>query len=98
MNEPTPSRVYGVIGKWKEQCTRYQEMKERCIKLLEHPEATEEQLLEVARVLRETRKSMGDMKDLLNTTHTAYVFEVTGKVLPKVYLKAVNPRASTTTV
>jgi hypothetical protein len=76
-------RVYGVINKWKEQCTNYQNMKENCIKLLEHPEATEEQLLEVARVLRDTRKRMADMKDYLNSTYPAYAFDVTGKVLSK---------------
>ena len=66
-------RIYGVINKWKEQCDHYQNMKERCIKLLEHPEATEDQLLEVARVLRETRKSMGDMKDTLNSTYLSLI-------------------------
>ena len=71
-------RIYGVIAKWKEQCTRYQEMKERCIKLLEHPESTEEQLLEVARILRDTRKRMTDMRGLLNATHTQYVFDLKG--------------------
>lgn len=76
-------RIYGVIGKWKEQCERYQNMKENCIKLLEHPEATEEQLLEVARVLRDTRKRMADMKDRLNSTYPAYKFDVTGKVNAK---------------
>ena len=76
-------RIYGVINKWKEQCTNYQEMKEKCIKLLEHPEATEAQLLEVARVLRDTRKRMSDMKDRLNSTYPKYSFDVTGKVSPK---------------
>ena len=76
MNEP--KRIYGVIDKWKEQCTRYQEMKERSIKLLEHPDATEEQLLEVARVLRDRRKRMTDMRDLLNATYKPYVFDLKG--------------------
>ena len=83
MNVSTPNRIYGVIGKWKEQCERYQSMKDNCIKLLEHPEATEEQLLEVARVLRDTRKRMADMKDYMNATYTAYTFDVTGKVQSK---------------
>jgi hypothetical protein len=83
MSTSNPNRVYGVINKWKEQCERYQSMKDSCIKLLEHPEATEEQLLEVARVLRDTRKRMADMKDYLNSTYPAYAFDVTGKVSPK---------------
>ena len=83
MNTSTPNRIYGVIGKWKEQCERYQSMKDNCIKLLEHPEATEEQLLEVARVLRDTRKRMADMKDYLNATYIAYTFDVTGRASPK---------------
>lgn len=83
-------RVYGVINKWKEQCTNYQEMKEKCIKLLENPEATEEQLLEVARVLRDTRKRMSDMKDYLNSTYIAYVFDVTGKVQSKAHLRLIK--------
>ena len=89
-------RIYGVINKWKEQCTNYQEMKEKCIKLLEHPEATEAQLLEVARVLRDTRKRMSDMKDTLNSTYPTYSFDVTGKVTPKAYLRALNRHTSTT--
>jgi hypothetical protein len=83
MSTSNPNRVYGVINKWKEQCERYQSMKDNCIKLLEDPEATEEQLLEVARVLRDTRKRMADMKDYLNSTYSAYAFDVTGKVSPK---------------
>ena len=83
----TTERIYGVINKWKEQCERYQEMKAKCIKLLEHPEATEDQLLEVARVLRETRKSMGDMCANLNTTYTGYMFDLTGKVSSKAFRK-----------
>ena len=96
MNKSTTNRLYGVIGKWKEQCERYQSMKENCIKLLEHPEATEEQLLEVARVLRDTRKCMADMKDTLNATYPAYTFDVTGKVMPKAYLRALNRHTPTT--
>jgi hypothetical protein len=83
MSTSNPNRVYGVIVKWKEQCDNYQSMKDNCIKLLEHPEATEEQLLEVARVLRDTRKRMADMKDYLNATYIAYTFDVTGKVRSK---------------
>jgi hypothetical protein len=76
-------RVYGVINKWKDMCDNYQEMKDRCIALLEHPEATEEQLLETARVLRDTRKSMGDAKELISQTHPQYAFDLTGKVRSK---------------
>lgn len=98
MNEPKPNRIYGVIGKWKDQCTNYQEMKEKCVKLLEHPEATEEQLLETARCLRDVRKRMSAMQEQLNSSFTQYKFDLTGKVLPKAYLRAISPRKSTTTV
>ena len=94
MNTSTPNRIYGVIGKWKEQCERYQNMKENCIKLLEHPEATEEQLLEVARVLRDTRKRMADMKDTLNDTYPRYEFDLMGKVRSKAVGFLFNPKKS----
>jgi hypothetical protein len=89
-------RIYGVANKWKEQCERYQGMKEKSLRLLEHPEATEEQLLEVARVLRDTRKRMSDMKDILNSAYPKYLFDLNGKASPKRYLKSVAQSTPTT--
>lgn len=85
-------RIYGIANKWKEQCSAYQEMKERSIKLLEHPDATEQELLEVARLLRETRKAMNSMKDLLNASYPKYVFDLDGKAAPKRNRFVFNPK------
>lgn len=90
MNKPNPERIYGVRDKWKDMCAQYQEMKEKSIKLLEHPESTEEQLLEVARMLRDLRKQMNDAKDTLNRTYPSYAFDLKGSVKPMGYLKLIN--------
>ncbi len=91
-------RIYGVIDKWKEQCDRYQSMKEQSIKLLEHPDATEEQLLEVARVLRDTRKRMTDMRDLLNATYKPYVFDLKGAGVKRFSHYTTRAQSTPTTV
>ncbi len=80
-------RIYGVANKWKEQCAQYQSLKEKSLRLLEHPEATEAHLLELARILRETRRDMYDMKDRLNSSFPKYSFDLTGKVHPKNHTK-----------
>jgi hypothetical protein len=80
-------RIYGVANKWKEQCAHYQSLKEKSLRLLEHPDATEAHLLELARILRETRRDMYDMKDRLNSSFPKYSFDLTGKVQPKNHTK-----------
>ena len=44
--------------KWANACASYQEMKEQCLALLEHPESTEEEMMQAAITLRNARMQL----------------------------------------
>lgn len=64
--------------KWGNVCASYQSMKEGCLALLEHPESTEEQMMEAAVALRDARKRMESARVRLAELYPRYTFSLKG--------------------
>lgn len=63
---------------WELQCARYQSMKHRVLLVLEHPEATEEQMMEAAALLRSARTTMTAMRESLSNLFGEYFVTLDG--------------------
>ena len=44
--------------RWKDACASYQEMKAACLELLEHPDSTEDEMMQAALTLRNARMQL----------------------------------------
>lgn len=67
-----------VREKWKEACASYQSMKEGCLKLLEHPESTEEQMMQAAISLRNARMRLESARVRLAELFPRYEISLKG--------------------
>ena len=64
--------------KWKDACSAYQNMKEGCLKLLEHPESTEEQMMQAAVSLRNARMKLESARVRLAELFPRYTISLKG--------------------
>jgi hypothetical protein len=63
---------------WELQCARYQSMKHKVLKVLEHPESTEEQMMDAAALLRSARTNMVAMRESLSNLFGEYFVTLDG--------------------
>jgi hypothetical protein len=80
MTEAKKDRVLNkeIRDAWELQCARYQVMKHKVLKVLEHPDATEEQMLDAAAVLRSARTNMVAMRESLSNLYGEYFVTLDG--------------------
>lgn len=63
---------------WELQCARYQVMKHKVMQVLEHPDATEEEMREAAALLRSARSNMVAMRESLSNLYGEYFVTLDG--------------------
>ena len=73
-----PVMTREIRDEWELQCARYQVMKHKVLKVLEHPESTEEQMMEAAAVLRSARTNMVAMRESLSKLFDEYFVTLDG--------------------
>ena len=64
--------------KWANACASYQNMKEQCLALLEHPESTEEEMMQAAITLRNARMQLESARVRLAELYPRYTFSLKG--------------------
>lgn len=64
--------------KWGNTCASYQNMKEQCLALLEHPESTEEEMMQAAVTLRNARMQLESARVRLAELYPRYTFSLKG--------------------
>jgi DNA-binding protein Fis len=70
---------------WELQCARYQSMKHRVMLVLEHPDSTEEQMMEAAALLRSARTHMTAMRESLSNLFSGYFVTLDGWKVKQVH-------------
>lgn len=72
---------------WELQCARYQNMKHKILQVLEHPDSTEEQMMEAATLLRSARTNMIAMRESLSNLYGEYFVTLDGWKMKNTYEK-----------
>jgi len=63
---------------WNRVCSSYKEMKEYILQLLEHPESTEEQMMQGALMLRAARIRLEEARVKLSEAYPRYTISLKG--------------------
>lgn len=93
MNQAMPTEIK---DKWARVCSAYQSMKEHTLKLLEHPESTEEQMMQAAVALRDSRVRLESARAKLSELYPRYTISTKG-IAVKVYRTQPATTAPSTT-
>lgn len=75
MSEVMPTAVK---EKWAEICSAYQEMKAGVLETLEHPDSTEEQMMQAALHLRNARMTLERVRVTLTESFPRYMITTKG--------------------
>ena len=69
-------RIYGVIKQWNQTCADYAEMGDNTLKLLAHPDTTQDQAMQAWEAYRDASKRMHLMRSDLETRYPEYDFKI----------------------
>lgn len=92
MNQAMPTEIK---DKWARVCSAYQSMKEHTLKLLEHPESTEEQMMQAAVALRDSRVRMESARAKLSELYPRYTISTKGISVRVMQIHRTQPATST---
>jgi hypothetical protein len=94
MSEAMPTEIK---EKWAEICSAYQEMKAGVLETLEHPDSTEEQMMQAALHLRKARMTLERVRVTLTEKFPRYPITTKGIAVQIHRTRTPEPQPTTTT-